>query len=673
MGIVKKECRKYAVKKLTISSNNGMLMIDDVRHIVTASVRNIAGSRVLILFFYNRERIVTEGNYFPSSVIFHSKDDYTTLVFCDDGKTKWRSGAYDRYEYSLSNYRRTHREDFFADKRDCDKVTRFFHNGKEGFAALIQMQHEIKAARLHAKRLKAQKNTMQYMKRVPSLPRNFKNWAAKNALPSYIFYEYHKGKKPMHGFCTACHHTVQVTGAKHKKDGTCPRCKAQITYMATRKTGRNLRDRKTVSILQKTGDNEILLRNFKLYGSYRDQNNPEYTLWESNRYFIKTDISAGKQYLEYYYDPKKYGDKMLNGWHKGPRPFPGSYYYYSFLHDDSGVLYTDNLSHALEGTFWQYSQIQQYANHLLSHDVEFDCLDYLNAFHNYPFLEYLIKLKLYQLACDLVNSRPSEAEKIINKDGKTLQEILLVPPQSVPLMQEIGVGLYELSILQAFYENMRLPDKDSVLWCCEKFKAHKADLSETLKVVGFTKLQHYLEKQKTTGKLLERLFTTYHDYISMAQGLEYDMKNPFVLFPKNIEKAHNDVVKKSKRMTQSRYKEKIRKMYLPLYQQYYFEDGSYFIVPPKNSAELTKEGHTLHHCAATYPKFIAEGRCLVFFVRRKADPATPYFTVDLRADKIVQVEGKNRVKPDDDVSAFLKKWQAEKLQQKSQQKILNAA
>ena len=64
---------------------------------------------------------------------------------------------------------------------------------------------------------------------------------------------------------------------------------------------------------------------------------------------------------------------------------------------------------------------------------------------------------------------------------------------------------------------------------------------------------------------------------------------------------------------------------------------------PENCQEIQKEGQVLGHCVGGYIPHIAKRECDVYFIRKKSDPDTPFFTVDWRRGKIVQCQGKGRI------------------------------
>ena len=80
------------------------------------------------------------------------------------------------------------------------------------------------------------------------------------------------------------------------------------------------------------------------------------------------------------------------------------------------------------------------------------------------------------------------------------------------------------------------------------------------------------------------------------------------------------------------------------------------IVCPKRANELVAEGRALHHCVGSYIDRVAEGRCLIVFVRRVEEPKKPYVTVEVRDGKIAQIHGDHNSDPTEEVKKFVDLW-----------------
>ena len=58
MGMIKKELVKYADPGLKFSPVSGVLFVEKIAYVVRSAVKIIAGRRTLILYFYNREKVL---------------------------------------------------------------------------------------------------------------------------------------------------------------------------------------------------------------------------------------------------------------------------------------------------------------------------------------------------------------------------------------------------------------------------------------------------------------------------------------------------------------------------------------------------------------------------------------------------------------------------------------
>ena len=93
-----------------------------------------------------------------------------------------------------------------------------------------------------------------------------------------------------------------------------------------------------------------------------------------------------------------------------------------------------------------------------------------------------------------------------------------------------------------------------------------------------------------------------------------------------------------------------------LAEEFSFTFGGLMIVIPFTMEDLTNEGKTLNHCVRTYGKKMAAGETAIMFVRKVEEPGTPYFTMEVKDGKIVQLRGKGNCAPRADVVAFEKKF-----------------
>ena len=85
------------------------------------------------------------------------------------------------------------------------------------------------------------------------------------------------------------------------------------------------------------------------------------------------------------------------------------------------------------------------------------------------------------------------------------------------------------------------------------------------------------------------------------------------------------------------------------------------IVRPGTPDEIVAEGNALHHCVGSYIGRIAKRECLILFLRRREDLAKPFYTIEVRHRRIIQVRGQGNRDPTPEVQNFVDHWTREVL------------
>ena len=58
---------------------------------------------------------------------------------------------------------------------------------------------------------------------------------------------------------------------------------------------------------------------------------------------------------------------------------------------------------------------------------------------------------------------------------------------------------------------------------------------------------------------------------------------------------------------------------------------------------------------------ISRKECIILFLRQCEDLTTPFYTVEVRGGKVVQVQGKYHRDPTPEVAAFMDRWERQVL------------
>ena len=649
MKINKKECRKFADPGTKMQLNNGLLHAGQIVYIVRTAIKIIDSHKILILYIHTREK-AAQGDFKPCMTMFQSRNDFVTLEHRDDGSTAWRTSAFNHLDvnWSLSS------KSAFYSSKDEECVRKYFKSDKSGFLPLIIAQNAI----LEHRRLKRQRNRenriLDRMAGVKSLPRGLNGWIRRSVMPGYFFYDY-KRSRDITGVCSACGREVMLSGVKQGAKLVCPHCKKEIICKPRSRRGSNMYDRKTCQVLQRISNSELVIRIIKVYYSYQDDI-PDVQIYENARQFIYKNPD-GKICAEAYYYSYNNGF-LLTHWKKGERP-KYSQWQECYEADTCGHVYTKNLQDELAGTPWKYCPVAQYYNNW--HEP-MESLPFLYAYLNYPRLEHLVKTGFYSLVSDIVYRYTCGN---IDESQNRTHKILGVAAEDVDFLREIDVSIAALQIFQQ-YNGIKNRQK-LLLWQIENQVEY--NVLPILQHMTVHKAVKYLDSQYGFLRLrktkygaqrykdMQELVTEYRDYLEMCRKLKYDLKNSFVKYPADLQKAHDKAAKSMKHKANAIMRREFAAVYKSIAGKYDFEKSGMKIVYPKNPDDLVKEGHALHHCIGGYVERVADRKCIILFLRQCSDLQHPYYTIEIQGKRVIQVRGVGNCSATPEVDKFVKAWE----------------
>lgn len=652
--IDKRACRKFAMPELEFNLNEGVLHVESCPYIIRTAVRNIAGQRILVLYIYQRESILA-GSIKPRWVMFHSRDDFATLSFREDAKATWQCstlGSLDRiggFDSKCAFYR----------QQDEARVARFCKCERGAISMLGYLQRLISYRKELERKWKKQRAIIDRMKYVPVLPRDLKGFIHREVMPQYIFYDYQR-KAPGHAYCTACRHEVRIAAAKHNTSGLCPRCKKKITFKCRGRRGR-IFDRETVQVLQKAEGNGLVLRIIKVYRSFADSDIPNhFEIWENARQFITLSSSGQCSVDAYYYHYKAGYD--LTPWCNGYRPVFDRWKY-NFTADMSGVLYQRNLSDTLKDTPWAYSQLEAFSGIASFSGVA----TFLSAYIKRPKIEHLIKMKLYRLVSGIIYGGYSySALQAINFNGENMRAILGIDRPYFPLLRELDPSIDQLHLIRQLLQADHKPSTEQIKWFIASKISNANAAKELLAHMSVHKLQRYVEQQfapedeaalkRVDYYKMNTLITDYHDYLCMCKELQYDVKNSFILFPRELKAAHDSVAKTLKDKRTAEHEKAIAGSFDEWQKRYQYQSKELMMIPPHSAKEIVDEGAALHHCVRLYVKNVAEKKSVILFVRSVDEPDKSLCTVEVKDGQVTQARGFDNEEPPAQITAFIEQW-----------------
>ena len=656
----KKALRKFTADNPApaIPPGHGLLHAPQVDYIVRTAVKIIARRRMLVLYVYDRERAAS-GDSRPVWTMFQAGEDYITLARREDGSTRWRTAAFENLgrDYYFKYFKE---KCAFYSTQDEERVCGFFRDhDHSGMAALTRAQQAILDKRLRERLLRREEKVLARMEGIPALPGGVESWARREILPAYFIYG-HARKGVAKGVCSSCGHGAELSGVRYKGEAACPHCGREMTMISKGRT-KYIHDRGTGVVLQRMGAG-LIVRILKIQTKYQDAA-PAITITENARQFVSLGPDGAVECGHYYLSD----DGNLTKWKAGIRPVYYSQPTYESTTD--GYLFCGNLPEDLAGTPWQYCPIVPFYRH---DGGTMTVLTFLWAHIEHPRYEHLVKMGFYKLVCDMVyhSYRYYPAPELDETQNRT-HRLLGVGVEDVGFLRDLNTGVEELQLLQAYHQS-GVKDRQKLLaWQIER--KIDMDLSPILAHTTPHKLMRYVDGQYNLlqgreGKYgglrydsIKAVVREYADYLDMCEKQHYDLKNSFVLFPKDLQKSHDRVAERIKIKADMKMREDFQAAYKRVKGQLDFEWDGMKIVYPASLDEIVDEGHILRHCVGGYVGKVAAKKTMILFLRRCDEVEKPFYTVEVLHGKVEQVRGAGNQAATPEVAAFMDRWERQVL------------
>ena len=211
-------------------------------------------------------------------------------------------------------------------------------------------------------------------------------------------------------------------------------------------------------------------------------------------------------------------------------------------------------------------------------------------------------------------------------------------------------------------------------------------MAKTLQKYGMTRSLKYLRQQtrRVTGKydghIALRVAQDWSDYLDMAKKAGMNMRLESVMFPLDLKRRHDDLVlerNKQHRMeamkgTQHSIRREaeqlekqfhIENIYKKIRKIYEYDGAEYIIRVPEGAKDILQESKFLDHCiqrGTRYFERISVRESYIFFLRKKSDPNTPWYTLEVEPGGTVRQKrsySNDQYADLEDAKPFIEEWQ----------------
>ena len=350
-----------------------------------------------------------------------------------------------------------------------------------------------------------------------------------------------------------------------------------------------------------------------------------------------------------------------------------------YMGNESGRVYGKTIPY-LAKTCLQWTGLPE----LIHANMKTDPEKYLVVLKKMPDLEQLVKAGLFRLAVECT------------QDYYGMERIFQRAPAQKGLAPKLGLNRLELARLRknqggrAFLEWLQFekqaggPISDfAIQWMCKEH-IDPQQLQFIADRMRYGQIQHYLNRQMQELNLSsERVIELWRDYLSMALRFGYDTNDPIVYRVRKLQQRHDELAARGEEMQLTLRAGELLQTYPHIEQnlqaireKFAFTGKQFQIQVPDKLEDIFMDSRKLCHCIANsdvYWERMERRESYLLFLRKTAEPDTPYYTVEAEPGGTVrQVRTQYNRQNDDigEVRAFLKIWQkqlAKRLTQKDKQ------
>ena len=363
--------------------------------------------------------------------------------------------------------------------------------------------------------------------------------------------------------------------------------------------------------------------------SLKDKNKNSISHIDIDKYYLipegLVDVETGKLYdFKTYKEANKYCTSFgLNDKYKKLREKVDETYKFLGSLDE---LYLDNIDEVCNYHLLKHCCLKEIIEYIQSDKINLSLNDTIINSLCYPEREYLIKMGLMNLAvysCDEINFK------------KTIKDTLGIDKSYIPYIKEKDLDYTMLLGL------IKYPIKDPIINYFVGMVIESNEDLDKFRDVGIKKVAYYC---------WDKNYYDYFDYVRMAEDMGMNLSDKRVMLPKSFKEAHDALVDQYMEINDKKTLNAIKKYGKKCLINKY-EDNKYIIIPADSYDSLKDESKQMNNCVRTYAEKIAEGKCQIYFMRKKETPNKSFVTIEVRGITVVQARSKNNK----DVSATLMK------------------
>jgi hypothetical protein len=278
---------------------------------------------------------------------------------------------------------------------------------------------------------------------------------------------------------------------------------------------------------------------------------------------------------------------------------------------------------------------------------------YIYNWYKNPKVELVVKSGLKNCALDIMHK-----DAYIDNTKTNIYQLLNISKAVFKIARVINPSIPEIYRIQNLWEL----DNSLTVEKYQKIVVDRKNVNNFIELkkkydISYDKTLNYLQScydyqciEPTEAIVL------WMDYLNMAKEMTYNLNNKNIKYPSSLKKEH-DKATFAYRVVLDEKKKDLFHEASKLNDKYAYSYEDLFVKVPHEPEELIEEGINQKHCVASYVNAVRDRRTTVVFIRKKEEPNTSFYTVEIKDDKIVQVRGfTNKAPTEKNVLYFLQKW-----------------
>lgn len=524
------------------------------------------------------------------------------------------------------------------------------------------------------------------MDKIPPLPEDFNEWIVKTASgdQDYAFYD----KDSERWSCTACGKGGNAgkfkrqdgKKARHNDHITCPYCGKTIQA----KTRTHAIQLKTnAAVMQNIDSDRSVVRHLDIRITWEGRG---HKVEKSEAVRVFPLRNHKKLACDIYYNQSERGFEWNYPWDKrGCFDVKNP----SNRRMTEEYLYPEGIEAALEGTCYEawkriFRQLAE-AGKKLEYNRLMATQDNKGLVN---MVEYLFKGRFNRLLQETtrnIGCWTCEYYGPLYKDGETIEEVFnLSDRQIINRIRECDGGENAVRWMRWAEETGKKIDQETLGWLTSE-NIEMRSLSFVENQMSPRQVMNYVKRQQAegyAGKSARAVLEQWADYLNMCRQKKKDTTDEMVYRPRELKRRHNELVeemRKERMLEQLKRDEKAteemarkmaekypgaEKILEEIRDKYEYQNEEYMMIVPRSLLDIAIDGSALHHCTGwseRYYERIMQRETYICFLRRKAEPDIPYYTIEVEPGGTIR---QHRSYLDEEpgveeIKGFLREWQRE--------------